>query len=80
MTPAYERLMAEAIPTGRFGHPQPTKPHDEPWTTEEQAQHLADLAAALKDWQDPSKTAQRDRDRHRRHLRLVHTTQQNHAA
>lgn len=79
MTP-YERLMAEAIPTGTFGHPQPTKPHDEPWTTDEQAQHLADLAAAVKGWQNPAKAAQRDRDRDRRHLRLVHNNQHTNAA
>ncbi|MDN3244115.1 hypothetical protein [Streptomyces sp. ZSW22] len=49
MTP-YERLMAEALPTGTFGHAQPTtiQPRTRrPWTEEEQAQHRADLEAAL---------------------------------
>ncbi|MFL4904641.1 hypothetical protein ACJ6WF_16005 [Streptomyces sp. MMS24-I2-30] len=41
MTP-YERLLAEAIPTR-----PPAKPPGEPWTPEEQAQHLADLEAEL---------------------------------
>ncbi len=48
---AYERLMAEAIPTGTFGHARPTARHTaEPaprWTPGEQAQHLAELLAAL---------------------------------
>lgn len=49
MTP-YERLMAEALPTGTFGHAQPTSAQQRaprPWTPEEQAQHRADLEAAL---------------------------------
>lgn len=49
MTP-YERLLAEAIPTGTFGHAQPTTTRPRttrPWTLEEQAQHRADLEAAL---------------------------------
>ncbi|MGW0495073.1 hypothetical protein ACWD0Z_06420 [Streptomyces sp. NPDC003007] len=76
MTTPYQRLMAEAIPTGTFGHPRPPKPHDEPWTADEQAQHLATLAAALKDWQNPAQAAQRDRDRDRRpHLHLIRTDQ-----
>ncbi|WP_437034338.1 hypothetical protein [Streptomyces sp. enrichment culture] len=65
--------MAEAIPTGTFGHSRPPKPHDEPWTPEEQAQHLATLAAALKDWHDPSEQAEADRQRHRPHLHLITT-------
>jgi hypothetical protein len=48
---AYERLLAEAIPTGTFGHARPTQPRDaEPapaWTPEEQAAHRAELEAAL---------------------------------
>ncbi|MFD0053004.1 hypothetical protein ACFVHR_04670 [Streptomyces sp. NPDC127168] len=47
---AYERLMAEALPTGTFGHAQPTSSQPRthrPWTAEEQAQHRADLEAAL---------------------------------
>jgi hypothetical protein len=49
MTP-YERLMAEAIPTGTFGHAQPVRRRSEPisrWTPEEQAAHLATLEAEL---------------------------------
>ncbi|MGW1158450.1 hypothetical protein ACWD5Q_06655 [Streptomyces sp. NPDC002513] len=41
MTP-YERLLAEAIPTR-----PPAKPPHDPWTPDEQAQHLADLEAEL---------------------------------
>jgi len=51
----YERLMAEELPTGTFGHAQPPKPresHTRPWTPEEQAQHWADLATALNGWHD----------------------------
>ncbi|MGW9058873.1 hypothetical protein [Streptomyces sp. NPDC055733] len=47
---AYERLMAEALPTGTFGHAQPTSSQPRatrPWTAEEQAQHRAELEAAL---------------------------------
>lgn len=69
MTP-YERLMQEAIPT------RPTRPPTEPWTPEEQAQHRADLLAALDGWTDPSPQASRDRERHQRpRLRLVPTDQ-----
>jgi hypothetical protein len=77
MTTPYQRLMQEAIPTR-----PPAKPPHEPWTPEEQAKHVADLLAALKDWRDPSPTAQRDRerDRHRRHLRLISNSQQTDAA
>lgn len=50
MTP-YERLMAEAVPTGTFGHARPPKhQRTEPaprWTPEEQARHLAVLEAEL---------------------------------
>ena len=80
MTP-YERLMAEAIPTGTFGDGHPDKhpkPHTEPWTVQEQAQHLRTLNAALEGWKDPSDQAERDRDRywHRPpRLRLVHPGQ-----
>lgn len=48
MTP-YERLMAEAIPTGTFGHARPAR-QPQPaarWTPEEQAAHLAALEAEL---------------------------------
>ena len=56
MTP-YERLMAEAVPTGTFGRARPA-PRQETapartgrpapaWTPEEQAAHYAELEAAL---------------------------------
>ncbi|MFJ4880112.1 hypothetical protein ACIP93_33560 [Streptomyces sp. NPDC088745] len=93
MTP-YERLMAEQWPTGRFGRdapvqrrplpPLPVRPPERrpirPWTPEEQAQHFAELEAALSTWQDPTPAANRKREYHRvhacraagpRHLRLV---------
>lgn len=48
---AYERLMAEAIPTGTFGHARPTRGRDpEPaprWKPEEQDAHRAELLAEL---------------------------------
>jgi len=48
---AYERLMAEALPTGTFGHARPARRRNaEPapmWTPEEQAAHLATLEAEL---------------------------------
>jgi hypothetical protein len=51
VTTAYERLMAEALPTGTFGHARPTRRRStDPapaWTPEEQAAHLAALEAAL---------------------------------
>lgn len=69
MTP-YERLMAEAIPTGTFGHAlPPADPHTRPWTALEQAEHRAVLDEALDGWQDTSGRATRDRDRH--HLRII---------
>ncbi|MGA5372324.1 hypothetical protein ACPCSD_14750 [Streptomyces griseoincarnatus] len=50
MTP-YERLMAEAVPTGTFGRARPTTPRTADtapaWTAEEQAAHRAELLAAL---------------------------------
>jgi hypothetical protein len=50
MTP-YERLMAEAVPTGTFGRARPTTTRRaEPapaWTPEEQAAHRAELEAAI---------------------------------
>ncbi|MEU2585253.1 hypothetical protein ABZ612_20295 [Streptomyces avermitilis] len=79
MTPNDERLMAELWPTGKFGRaehvqrpplpPLPERPPERrpirPWTPEEQAQHRADLLAALEGWQDKSATA----DRRRRYSR-----------
>jgi hypothetical protein len=55
---AYERLMQEAIPV----RPDPTPGHT--WTPEEQAQHRADLLAAIDSWTY-------DRDTRRPHLHLV---------
>jgi hypothetical protein len=50
MTP-YERLMAEAVPTGTFGRARTIAARNaEPapaWTPEEQAAHRAELEAAL---------------------------------
>ncbi|MET9776089.1 hypothetical protein ABZ023_17845 [Streptomyces sp. NPDC006367] len=100
MTP-YERLMAEEWPTGKFGraehvprHPLPPLPERpperrpiRPWTPEEQAQHRADLLAALETWQPKGEAANRKRaynreytrqtTRLRRHLRLVPRPRQN---
>lgn len=61
---AFERLMAETIPT----RPAPPQPSNRPWTPEEQAKHWADLNEALAGWHwegDTSLSAKR------RHLRLV---------
>ena len=48
---AYERLMAEAVPTGTFGHARPARQQQTEsaprWTPEEQARHRAELDAAL---------------------------------
>lgn len=65
---AYERLMAEEIPTRP---PPPPKPAHEPWTPEEQARHWADLNEAIRDWHwhDDTRVGQR-----RRHLRLLRET------
>jgi hypothetical protein len=83
MTPL-ERLLAEELPTGTFGHAQPParRPRPiRPWTSEEQAQHLADLNAALEGWQDSGEHAARDRNRHRpAHLRVVDGTSDSEAA
>lgn len=50
MTP-YERLMAEALPTGTFGHAEPVQPRQTErvslWTSDEQAAHVAALEAEL---------------------------------
>jgi hypothetical protein len=65
MTP-YERLMAEAIPTGTFGRARTTAVRNaEPapaWTPEEQAAHLAVLEAELDAY---------DRHPRRPHLRVI---------
>lgn len=77
MTP-YERLMAEAVPTGTFGHARPPKrQHTEPapaWSPAEQARHRAELDAALDGFELDDDYANRKRDRYREqrtHLRLV---------
>ena len=48
---AYERLMAEAIPTGTFGRARPAERREAApapaWTPQEQAAHRAELEAAL---------------------------------
>jgi hypothetical protein len=47
----YDRLMAEALPTGTFGHAEPARPRQAGrvvrWTTDEQASHVAALEAEL---------------------------------
>lgn len=68
---ALERLLAEELPTGTFGHalpppPPPARPIRS-WTPEEQAQHLADLLAALEGWV----WDEDERATERRHLRAV---------
>lgn len=73
MTP-YERLEAEQIPTGTFGHalpPRPAQPRPRPtWTEDEQHRHCAELLSAIDDWVWDDD--QRDADR--RHLRLITQT------
>ena len=50
MTP-FDRLMAEALPTGTFGHAEPPAPRTVArvslWTPDEQAAHVAALVAEL---------------------------------
>ncbi|SDM47238.1 hypothetical protein SAMN04487981_101633 [Streptomyces sp. cf386] len=71
MSTPYERLMAEAIPTGKFGYPPPpSDPHKRPWTPHEQAEHRRIADEAVADWHDPS-----DRAEQKRHLHLVPTEQ-----
>jgi hypothetical protein len=47
----YERLMAEALPTGTFGRAEPVRPRQAErvslWTADEQAAHVAALEAEL---------------------------------
>lgn len=82
MTPL-ERLLAEAIPTGTFGHarpPAPVRREVGSWTPEEQAAHRAELDAALDGWQsddehdERKRTYSRKRAREHRHLRVVDGT------
>jgi hypothetical protein len=77
MTP-YERLMAEALPTGTFGHARPaTRRNAQPspaWTPEQQAAHRAELDAALDGFELDDEYANHKRDRYREqraHLRLI---------
>ncbi|GAA2439178.1 hypothetical protein [Streptomyces glaucus] len=82
MTP-YERLMAEAIPTGKFGGPdvdsQARKTSAATSTPEQQAARRAALEEAQRGWHLPDKDSERKRERSRerkraarpRHLRLV---------
>ncbi|WP_432182076.1 hypothetical protein [Streptomyces sp. NBC_00063] len=82
MTTPHERLAAEEIPTGTFGHALPPRPAERPtrpgptWTTEEQEQHCHDLLAALDGWA----WDEEQRDAERRHLRLVQTESDKDAA
>jgi hypothetical protein len=50
MTTPRERLLAEDLPTGTFGHalpPRPTRRAARAWTPEEQAAHWAELCRAV---------------------------------
>jgi len=68
----YERLMAEALPTGTFGHAVPPASGPRPWTALEQAEHRRVLDEALNGWTDTSEEATRDRRRPRRpKLRVI---------
>ncbi|MGA5424555.1 hypothetical protein [Streptomyces lavendulocolor] len=74
MTP-YERLLAEAIPTGTFGDAQPAphrpQPTSRPWTAQEQLDHRRALETALDGWEYAEDT----RTPHTtRHLHPVHDT------
>lgn len=77
MSTPYERLMAEELPTGTFGHARPPRPtHDRPapsWTPAQQARHLADLLAALDGWHDTSQQAEQKRTRHLHLIQPHHT-------
>lgn len=75
---AYEKLMAEAIPTGTFGRARPARRQETApapaWTPEEQAAHRAELDAALDGFELDDDYASNKRDRYREqraHLRLV---------
>ncbi|QOV40234.1 hypothetical protein IM697_18610 [Streptomyces ferrugineus] len=82
MTP-YERLMAEAIPTGRFGRPAVDDPArtatSSTDTPEQQAARRAVLDEAQHGWRLPDERSQRNRERtaerkraaRPRHLRIV---------
>ncbi len=72
MTPQ-ERLDAEQIPTGTFGHALPQRAPEAPsrpaptWTPIQQAQHRADLLGALNTWTWDENA----RHTERRYLRLI---------
>ncbi|MFF3928194.1 hypothetical protein [Streptomyces hirsutus] len=79
MTP-YERLMAEAVPTGTFGRARPVqgrRTESAPaWRPEEQARHRAELEAALNGFELDDEYASHKRDRYRErraNLRLIPT-------
>jgi hypothetical protein len=73
VTGPYERLAAEQIPTGTFGHalpPRPAQPHERPaphWSPTQQAQHRADLLSGIDGWVWDDDV----RDDERRHLQLI---------
>ncbi|MFI6277924.1 hypothetical protein [Streptomyces sp. NPDC050988] len=78
MTPyEYERFMAEAIPTGRFGRPDVDSQASEEATStpRQQAARRAALDEAQRGWLLPDVRSRRDRARKRasrpRHLHLV---------
>ncbi|MFJ9037427.1 hypothetical protein ACIRF8_12670 [Streptomyces sp. NPDC102406] len=82
MTTPRERLDAEQIPTGTFGHAQPPRPaqsHTRPepaWTAIQQAQHRADLLEGIDGWAWDEEA----RADERRHLHLVRDETETNAA
>lgn len=67
MTP-YERLMAEGIPTGTFGRPEPAvpeRPAPAVSTPAQQAARRAALAEAQHGWRLPGERSERNRERTR---------------
>ncbi|MGW4759561.1 hypothetical protein [Streptomyces chartreusis] len=70
MTPL-DKLLAEELPTGNFGHalpPRTTPSRPAPkWTPEEQAAHWAELGRAIAGWVDPDERERRKAS----HLRVV---------
>ncbi|MFI5990335.1 hypothetical protein ACIBAC_00575 [Streptomyces sp. NPDC051362] len=65
MTTPYERLMAEGVPTGRFGDPVSDRPGRDALMTvqEQQAARRAALVGAQSDWRLPDETSRRKRER-----------------
>lgn len=76
MSTPYERLLAEEIPTGTFGHAVPPPPGPRRWTAIEQAEHRRTLDEALDSWE----WNRDERRTERRHLRLVDTEADTRAA